>query len=212
MNKNYYIISLGLMLMLGFFSACHRSFDDTPDEDYAKLFPWKGIDKPEKEAGDPKVSICDPMKELQDYVYPTEEKAKTERTYDVKLSCSFIEKDYRGVIIPQGGAISSRLVIRYIDPETGQYKRIGTKKTQENLAYRLKNTEVYTLTFKAKSGYPLFISLRGSAPEGTTAKVSIEAKSDDGLYLIEPIENEQVQNIRGMNPLHYPFCEYIVLP
>ncbi len=212
MNKRYYIISLGLLLLLSAFTACNRDFEDTPDEDYAKLFPWKGIEKPEKEAGEPKASICDPMKELQDYIYPMEEAPKVERTYKVKISCSFIEKDRRGVVIPKGGAITSRLIIRYIDPQTGQYKRIGTKSTQENLVHILSNDEAYILEFEAKSGYPLFISLNGQAPEGTSAKVSIEAKSNDGLYIIEPIENEQVQNIRGMNPLAYPFCEYVVLP
>ncbi len=212
MNKRYYIISFLLVLLLATFTACHRNFDDTPDEDYAKLFPWKGIEKPEKEAGEPKATICDPMKELQDYIYPMVEAPKVERTYDVKLSCTFVEKDRRGVIIPKGKPISSRIIFRYIDSETGQYKRIGTKSTQENLAYTLTNNEPYILEFEAKSGYPLFVSLRGVAPEGTEAKVSIEAKSNDGLYVIEPIENEQVQTVRGMNPLRYPFCEYIVLP
>ncbi len=212
MNKKYYIISLGLVLLLGIITACHRDFNDTADENYAELFPWKGINKPEKEAGDPKVSICDPMKELQDYTYPKAEVPKVEHTYEVTLSCSFIERDRRGVIIPNGEAIPSRILIRYIDPETGQYRRIGTKSTQVGLAHTLTNNEVYTFKFEAKSGYPLFISLSGQAPEGTSAKVSIQAKSNDGLYVIEPIENEQVQNIRGINPLAYPFCEYVVLP
>ncbi len=212
MDKRYYIISLGLLLLLGIITACHCNFEDTPDENYAELFPWQGIDKPEKEAGDPKPTTCDPNKDLQDFLYPKAEAPKEERTYDVKLSCLFIEKDKRGVIIPKGGETSSRILIRYIDPETGQYKRIGTKSTQEGLAHTLTNNEVYTLEFKAKSGYPLFVSLNGVAEMGTEVKVSIQAKSNDGLYVIEPIENEQVQNERGINPLRYPFCEYVVLP
>ncbi len=197
-----------LILLVG----CQEPASEEEIEDYEKLFPWQGISLPEQDSNLPKVSICDPRKELIEYVYDINNIKKDTFVYDVHLVCSFVEKDFRGGIKRKGQHINSRLKLRFIDPKIGTYKYIGTSRSDKSLDYVLENNEEFILDFQASSAYPLFISVDGVAPRWTEIEVQISAKSQNGLYDIDPIISEQVQNKEGINRLSYPFCEYIVLP
>ena len=82
----YALIGLTL-LMLG----CSRSSEDYADENYEKLFPFHGIEKPKVSYEDQIVQLGDPDAPISDYVYPGVDITENVRKYKVTLICSFNE-------------------------------------------------------------------------------------------------------------------------
>ncbi len=74
------------------------------------------------------------------------------------------------------------------------------------------NGEKLEISFNVHSGFPLYLSVSGEGPRSSNIRASITAVSTDGLIEIPSLQTEQYQNEEGINPLRYPYCEYLILP
>lgn len=200
MNKRIAYIWLFLVPLIG----CSKHPADSPDEDYDKLFPFTGIEKPVSD-GSLSTSVCNPERELADYAYSPENIEGESREYIVTVRYGFRETDYRGELSRD---VSSRYIIRYIDAN-GKYISVGSGSSAPIV---MANGKEYSETMRVRSGYPLYLSLIGSAPRGSSVRASISAHSTDGFITAPTINIEQYQNDEGIHTLKHPFCEYIILP
>lgn len=205
-----YKLGLALASILSILSACNRAPMDVPDEDYARLFPFGGIDRPT--GGDELVvQLCNPQTELDQYRYDGErKKGESSREYDVTVSVRFREVDMRGQLIPDQ-YVGSRYRVRYIS-EDGDYVVLGSDADDETLTEMLTNDKEYTKTFRVHSGYPLYLNAMGASPRGSFIRASISAVSVDRLITVPTISTEQYQNAEDIVQMRYPFCEYVILP
>lgn len=201
-----YIIAILACLMIN--TSCKRHYHDSPEEDYAKLFPFKGIDKP---LVDDAIVLkqCNPKEELSLSIYdPESDKAQTGREYEVTINYSFRETASNGSLVMQP---SSRLLVRFLD-EDGNYFLAGTSSSNSDLNALMENGKEYSHSYKAYSGQLLYIATDGLAPRGTSIKVSATARSVDGIITIPTLGTHQYQNNEGIHLLPYPYCEYLILP
>lgn len=200
------IAALGLLASLAL-SGCSKSYNDAPDEDYSQLFPWQGISKPERDKWNLSPRPCTPNAELTSYIYDPLKRLTESRSYTVRVRCSYREYTRSGVLTREP---SSRYRVMFIN-EQGLYQTIASY-SDAGISQRMTNGEEWTYSFTAHSGYPLFVSVYGLGPQGSSIKASIEATSSDGLLRIEPLGTEQFQNNEGPNYIKQPYCEYILLP
>ena len=91
---------------------------------------------------------------------------------------------------------------------TVDYKNNG-KTALSNVMF---NGEKLEISFNVHSGFPLYLSVSGEGPRSSNIRASITAVSTDGLVEIPSLQTEQYQNEEGINPLRYPYCEYLILP
>ena len=91
---------------------------------------------------------------------------------------------------------------------TVDYKNNG-KTALSNVMF---NGEKLEISFNVHSGFPLYLSVSGEGPRSSNIRASITAVSTDGLIEIPSLQTEQYQNEEGINPLRYPYCEYLILP
>lgn len=112
MKKNIYIILCIFNIVL--LSACSPGVNNDTDEDYDKLFPFKGIDKPKISYDDQALQLASIDMNEQSYIYPGVDIKGEKRTYTITLTCTFFEKDLQGSLIPDED-LSSTYIIRYID-------------------------------------------------------------------------------------------------
>lgn len=205
MIYRYLIIVLSL---IAFASSCKHKYNDSPEEDYAKLFPFKGIDKPLVDDA-LVLKQCNPKEILPLSTYdPEDEKPTRGREYELTISYSYRETASDGSLVAYP---SSRLVVRYLDKD-GNYVLAGSSSATEGVDLVMENGEEYSVSYRACSGQLLYIATDGLAPRGTSIKVSATAKSVDGLITIPSLGTHQFQNNEGTHLLPYPYCEYLILP
>lgn len=201
-----YLLPILVLLSLGY--GCQDKYNDSPEEDYAKLFPFKGIEKPEVDDA-LILKQCNPREELALSIYdPEADRPATGREYEVTINYSYRETATDGRLVESP---SSRLLVRYLD-EDGQYVLVGSSTLNEELKEVMENGREYSVTYKARSGQLLYIATDGLAPRGASIKVSATARSLDGLITIPPLGTHQFQNNEGIHLLPYPYCEYMLLP
>lgn len=209
MSKNCiyrYMLACSLTASLSLYS-CSKIYSDAPEEDYTKLFPWQGISKPTRDKWNLTPNPCTPNAELTSYIYNPLKQLSDSRSYIVRVRCSFKEYTRSGTLTREP---SARYRIMFIN-EQGSYQTIGSYNDAE-LSGHMINGQEWEYSFTAHSGYPLFISVYGLGPQGSSIKASIEAVSTDGLLRIEPLGTEQFQNNEGPNYIKQPYCEYLLLP
>ena len=226
-----YIWTICLLLIC----SCNTVKEDTIiNEEYEKLFPPKEIEKPENKRGDLVVQLCDPELALENYKYPGTELPGDREEYDITLECSFEEIGKDGTHVETATA---RYKVKYINdkkelititcaknageenPEEDEEEEseeneedTGKRDDKEATHPKMVNGGELTITFKAYSGFPLYLSVTGVGPRNSSVKASIKAVSTDGLIEIPELKTEQYQNEEGPNMLKHPYCEYIILP
>ncbi len=198
---------MGLTLLT---MSCSRSSEEYVEEDYEKLFPFPGIEKPKVSYEDQIVQLGDPDAPVSDYVYPGVEITENVREYKVTLTCSFNEVDILGQLVGKDD-ISSRYTVRYITPDK-QLRVISSNIHEETANVFLSNSKEQTITFTAKSGYPMYLCVNGVGPRGSSIKATISAISEDGFTIVKPLSVNEHQNEEGIDKIKAPFCGYIILP
>lgn len=198
---------MGLTLLT---MSCSRSSEEYVEEDYEKLFPFPGIEKPKVSYEDQIIQLGDPDAPVSDYVYPGVEITENVREYKVTLTCSFNEVDILGQLVGKDD-ISSRYTVRYITPDK-QLRVISSNIHEETADVFLTNSKEQTITFTAKSGYPMYLCVNGVGPRGSSIKATISAISEDGFTIVKPLSVNEHQNEEGIDKIKTPFCGYIILP
>ena len=202
---NYVLMGLTLLTI-----SCSRSSEEYVEEDYEKLFPFPGIEKPKVSYEDQIVQLGDPDAPVSDYIYPGVEITENVREYKVTLTCSFNEVDILGQLVGKDD-ISSRYTVRYITPDK-QLRVISSNIHEETANVFLTNSKEQTITFTAKSGYPMYLCVNGVGPRGSSIKATISAISEDGFTIVKPLSVNEHQNEEGIDKIKAPFCGYIILP
>lgn len=202
MNYLRYIIALVSIASLPLLSSCREKPLVEEDEDYKKLFPFMGISKPDTSFEDMTVMPCDPEMALNAYKYPGVDITEDARDYVVTIKALFTLPD---------GTTEARYLLRYIGADKQLITASSITKDGAASESLVANKE-FVKTFTVRSGYPLYLSVNGVAPRGSTIKASISARSVDGLIVVPELSMEQSQNKEGPNPIPAPYCEYIILP
>lgn len=192
-----------ILLTLTLLSACKNVDDDGVDENYKELFPFEGISKPETSYEDMNVTPCDPDMALSSYRYPGVTISDDVREYEVTIRCKYdIEANING---------HPNLEVRYIAPDK-EIKTISSNTQNTDADMHITKGQEFTKTFRVHSGYPLYLSVSGTADRGSSITASISAHSIDGYIVVPTLKTTQSQNKEGINPLPSPYCEYIILP
>ena len=158
-KKLIHYILIGVLLLT---TGCTRSSEEYAEEDYEKLFPFKGIDKPKLSYEDQVIQLGNPDAPVTDYVYPGVDITDNVRDYTVTLTCSYTEVNLLGQLV-EDSDISSRYTIRYISPDK-QLHVIASNRRDETATTFLTNGMEYKIAFTAHSGYPMYICVNGVGP------------------------------------------------
>ena len=204
-RSKYAVFFLALLAV-----SCSRSSEDYAEEDYNKLFPFGGIEKPKVSYEDQVIQLGDPYASVSDFVYPGVEITQNVRTYKVTLTCSFKEQSFAG----ESGTtdkIDSRYVIRYIDADK-KLRTMGTDRRAQGTDFLLTKNKEHIVTFKARSGFPMFLWVNGVGPQNSSVHATISAVSEDGFTIVKPLAVHEYQNQEGIDKIKAPFCAYIILP
>ena len=204
-RSKYAVFFLALLAV-----SCSRSSEDYAEEDYNKLFPFGGIEKPKVSYEDQVIQLGDPYASVSDFVYPGVEITQNVRTYKVTLTCSFKEQSFAG----ESGTtdkIDSRYVIRYIDADK-KLRTIGTDRRAQGTDFLLTKNKEHIVTFKARSGFPMFLWVNGVGPQNSSVHATISAVSEDGFTIVKPLAVHEYQNQEGIDKIKAPFYAYIILP
>lgn len=204
-RSKYAVFFLALLAV-----SCSRSSEDYAEEDYNKLFPFGGIEKPKVSYEDQVVQLGDPYASVSDFVYPGVEITQNVRTYKVTLTCSFKEQSFAS----ESGTtdkIDSRYVIRYIDADK-KLRTIGTDQRAQGTDFLLTKNKEHIVTFKARSGFPMFLWVNGVGPQNSSVHATISAVSEDGFTIVKPLAVHEYQNQEGIDKIKAPFYAYIILP
>ena len=207
MSNILYPLLLLSALVLG---SCQKSEVDAPLEDYDRLFPFKGAEKPRISYEDQNIRLGDPDAPVSAFVYPGVKITEDVRTYRVTLTCSFKEADLSGKLVAKD-AVDSRYVVRYVGADQ-QLHTIATSVRDTTAESHLTNGNEHSVTFEAKSGHPMYLLVNGVGPFGSSIKASITAVSADGFTIVRPLEVQEHQNEEGIGKIKHPFCGYIILP
>lgn len=212
-----------LMLLLGATIAlmgCGNKFTDPPKEDYSTLFPFQGIDKPQRLEGEVIIKKGDPKVTRKTFVYPGDPTLPQLTKYKVTLKYIFSEAES----IPKD-EVHSRYTVRFANEEgelvsihsdpLSYYLPPDELEDEDNIMFHdfeMDSGKSYTHTFKATSGFALFLCVNGHGERGSRISASLTATSLDGS--VEPItlKVEGQQPFEGMVQLFNPYCEYAILP
>ena len=198
-RSKYAVFFLALLAV-----SCSRSSEDYAEEDYNKLFPFGGIEKPKVSYEDQVIQLGDPYASVSDFVYPGVEITQNVRTYKVTLTCSFKEQSFAG----ESGTtdkVDSRYVIRYIDADK-KLRTIGTDRRAQGTDFLLTKNKEHIVTFKARSGFPMFLWVNGVGPQNSSVHATISAVSEDGFTIVKPLAVHEYQNQEGIDKIKAPFC------
>lgn len=217
MNQTFCILLSGLLGVSGL-TACNRATVDDPEEDYAALFPFKGIDKPEPSPGEVIVRTGDYSVTKKTFTYLGNEAEGGDNEYTITLKYQYGER-------AEGGGVASRYLVRFVDerkqlvsissnPNTEfmdaeEYEALNGKQTPQD--FEMENGESQTHTFKARSGFQMLLCVVGAGPRTSYVKASITAVSTDGSVLPITLSSEEYQNSEGQVSVT-PYCKYVILP
>ena len=203
------LVGLTALTLVG----CKHAPVDYPTEDYDKLFPFRGVERPDGRYEDMTILSGNPETTPSTFVYPGVTLPGTPRTYRVTLTYSFSEP----ADLHQGGLrkqseVRSRCVVRYVGGDKLLHE-LGTEKTLQGANLIPNDGKEHTQTLTLSSGQPLFLLVNGTAARGSTIHVSLQAVSTDGIFATPVLETRQTQNYdEGEARLPAPFCKYIILP
>ncbi|MBR8702582.1 hypothetical protein [Porphyromonas levii] len=201
-----------LMILVPTLYACNKQCEEVEPEDYDTLFPFTGIEAPEQMNGNIVVRPCDPDLALEAYTYPGEEDNLSGEEYTITMSCSFEESDRDG---SRAKKPQSKYVVSYIN-EHKQLVQVVCDKGEDSKnntnAPKMKNFDEYRVTFKVRSGFPLYLSVTGSGPRNSHVEAKIEAVSKDEVVEVLPLAVHLYQNEEGIYRLKNPYCEFMILP
>ena len=199
-----------LLLSALFLGSCQKSEVDAPLEDYDRLFPFKGAERPRISYEDQNLRLGDPDAPISAFVYPGVKIEEDVRTYRVTLTCSYKETTFGGTLVAKD-AVDSRYVVRYVGANQ-QLHTIATSVRDTTAETHLTNGREHRVTFLAKSGHPMYLLVNGVGPFGSSIKATISAVSEDGFTIVRPLEVQEHQNDEGIAKIKHPFCGYIILP
>lgn len=200
------------------FVACNEPATDAPVEDYEKLFPFRGIDRPEAEPGQIVVRQGNPDLNRVTFVYQGDESSIGDTEYTVTLRYTLLDPN-------PATEYEARYVIRFVNAD----KQLVSISSNENTAfmeaeefsrlngapphgYVMHKNQEYTHTFKARSGFQFLLCVNGFGPRNTGLRVSLTATSVDGTVVPIKLATEQYQNQEGHVSLPNPFCKFVILP
>lgn len=205
--------SLALPL-LGLCLACSRTPIDPPQEDYGKLFPFPGPEKPSPRYEEMTPRLGNPETTPETFVYPGVSIPGLQRTYSATLSYTFAEP----ADLSQGGNLSaqedirSHVYIRYVGADR-QLHSLGSASSFSGASRLINDGKPHELTLTLTTGQPLYLQVGGFAIRGTTLRVSLQATSTDQIFVTPTLLTEQSQHAdEGEARLPNPFCQYIILP
>lgn len=203
MRQSKFTIFFLILLAMG----CSRAGEDSVEEDYDKLFPFGGIEKPKESYEDQIVQLGDPYASISDYVYPGVEIADNVRSYKVTLTCLFKEQGFTN----NEDEVHSRYVINYVDTDK-KLHTIASYRLAEGIDFLLMKNKEHVVTFNAKSGFPMYLRVNGVGPQNSSVHATISALSDDGFTIVNPLVVHEYQNREGIDKIKSPFCAYVILP
>lgn len=201
MRLNFYQMKLKITLLLSFIIfSCNPHLEETINEDYDSLFPFQGIDKPDISYDEMKSQLCDPELAVDKFEYPGVN-INPSREYTVTFRCVFKE----------GDNFDSKYIIRYVDADK-KIKTIGTNNSDVTLNHKLKSGVEKVISFKVRSGFPMYLGVDGVGARNSSVNASVSAVSTDGYITTPALITSQNQNKEGPNRVEHPYCEYIILP
>lgn len=204
-----------ILLFLSFFSAsllmsCQKSDIDAPQEDYDRLFPFHGAERPRISYEDQNVRLGDADAPVADFVFPGVKMEGELRNYQVTLTCDFRETTFGGSLVAQD-EVRSRYVVRYVGADSALHT-LASSPRDTTAAVHLRNGREHSLTFTARSGHPMYLLVNGVGPRGSSVRATLRAVSEDGFTIVRPLTVNEHQNEEGMDKLKHPFCAYVILP
>ena len=206
-----YSALLGLLLAL---IACSRMPIDPPQEDYDKLFPFQGAERPAPRYEEMIARLGNPETTPAPFVYPGVSIPGLQRSYDVTLTYTFAEPaglSQGGGLNPQN-QVDSHVLIRYVGADK-QLHTLGSAKEFTGKARLINDGNPHELTFTLTTGQPLYLLVSGFATRGTTISASLHAISQDKIFSTPVLATRQTQNAdEGEARLPSPYCQYIILP
>lgn len=232
MDRIVFLFSVFFAVVLCLTVSCKKRQNVLDDEQYyGQQFRKRGIEKLDPVYEEFTRRLCNPQQDPWTF-QPLGVSLSPQREYTVTFKCEYSIGSDESSSDCYGSCAKWKVVdyatnpckpyytpthyyIRYICPKTGLLKSIQTCENGTSPATCIsgsKKTRDTTITFTAKSGYPLYLCVGGGGDGGTSVKASIQAKSTDGLVTVPTIRTEQYQNQEGTNQLLHPFCEYIILP
>lgn len=211
----YLYLLIGLLAL----TACNVEENDEIEEDYARLFPLKEIEKHSPLAGEAIVKQGDVNVTRKTFLYEGTDTIKDKVDYTITLKYRLSEGNE--------DAGKSRYVLRFVNEKNELVSISSNPKTdfvapeeyyapdylpQEGHPEMQANKE-HTLRFKVKSGFQMFLCVNGAGPRNTGIRARIVAVAhDDGLTEPLVLQTEQHQVQEGQALLPQPFCKYIILP
>jgi hypothetical protein len=187
---------VGLLLV-----ACTKPKDD-PEEDYDTLFPFKGIEKPLISFEEQNLLHCDPQIDKIRFRYPGVNITENIREYDLTLTCSYKKGEDNQ---------KPTFVVKYIGEDQKLHYVVSNPNT-ENKDVVMEEDSEYTVSFRVKSGFPMYLSVSGSGVRGSQIEARIGGKCTDGYTVVKMLESVQFLNQEGVNNVPEPYCNYVILP
>lgn len=213
-----------LLCSLGCLLSCNEKEEPIVQEDYNKLFPFMGVDKPIPQFGQIVERQGDVGLTAKTFRYLGTKSDLFQTEYEVVLTYSMWEPwndEYK---------VKSRFALRFID-ENEQLVSIGSDRDRRYMTveeydnwdtsvpyppikYRMPdNRSEQRVTFRVKSGFQLLLCLTGVAPTNAWIQAELVAKALDGSY--PPIKlstGKQIQGGEGQASIPNPYCKYVILP
>lgn len=185
------------------FITCNKPANDSPDEDYKKIFGKKEIPDPEFDYDLMPILPCEPQLSQKGYIYSGKE-LNNKRDYIVTLKFWFKEEQ----TFSGSSMVQSKVDLRYID-ENKKLSILSTKDRGEGADFS--NDVVFSKQFKVQSGFPLYLGIFGSGFDSFQMNASIQAVSEDGL-IKTPILKYYTKLYTDGYSDNFNYCGKIILP
>lgn len=210
---------LYLLISLFLCFSCNEVEKDEAEEDYDRLFPLKKeIEKHTPMPGEAIVKQGDVNVNRKSFKYEGNDTIQDKNTYTITLKYR-LKEDYSDME-------KSRYFVRFVNEDktlTSIYSDPKTKfmphdEFDETADVEMAHPEMesnreYTIRFKAKSGFQLFLCVNGAGPRNSGIRAKITAVADDdGLTPPLVLQTEQYQTQEGQAMLSQPYCKYVILP
>lgn len=208
--------------------GCKQGFPSDVREDYDKIFPLSGlnIERAEKALEDLPCRTCDATLALSEFDFSKYKPNGLMRSYTVTVTVVVEEVNSRD---GESKDFESDIVVRYIgkngseellctmprkhetESVVEEHDEDSKEEFKDTNVQSLKNGITSTAKFSVKSGYPLFLSVKGMGYPGVVVRASIKAVDDSGIISIPEISAEVNQPSPQPETID-SFCKYLILP